>query len=961
MHKVIKTLGLLFSICYFKSYAQTGGNTILALTEKLNTFTFTHNIEKAYLHFDKPYYAIGDTIYFKAYVTLGGQHKLSALSGILYADLIGPDNKISRSIKLPVIAGTAWGDFTLADTLKGGDYRIRAYTNWMRNEGGDSFFERTIPVGITTAGKIAESSGFGKTSSNEKIISNKPDVQFLPEGGSLVAGNYSKVAFKAVASNGHGTNVKGIVTDDTGTEICTFASTHLGMGAFYLVPEAGKTYKAHITYADGSTGNVELPKAVNAGYTINVNNNHPDTIKLRITACNGCVMNNLNLIAQSGGIVYYAAENQSDNKFFTAVIPKTKFPTGIVQFTLFSPAGEPLNERLAFINNGDEVKLDVAAKQTYAPRQKVTIQLDAHNKYKKPVTGSFSVAVTDETIVPADTANENNILSNLLLTSELKGTIEQPNYYFTDNSKKTQTDLDNLMLTQGYRSFSWKKVINEKPQAPAYQPETGLAIEGQVTRSGKPLAGSKVTLFSKTDGPFILDTLTDAAGNFSFKNLDYNDSTRFVLQAKANKGQDNVAIKLKGLSPPPVLAQNSLIDSYESSVATSDGFKSYLVNQKEFYREQARLGINQQPAMLKEVVIRDKKSFLKHSDNLNGPGSADMVVTADEIKELVGVTLSFRLKTKLTGLVDFKRGIPYAVGSHVIVGPMQIIIDGNFVDYDAYEHIDPDRVQSVEVLASPNYGTVYGPKGGTGILLITTKRGEDYKNERIGVNKPPLLLKEVKVKGKKESAIPDSQNLNGAGHADQALSAKDLEKFTCGRIADCLSGVLSGVIFRNGVPMNVRKEMAKMAIIVDGNFVDADVLDNLHQEEIEGIEVILGEHYGSIYGSRMANGGIIVTTKRAKPNNNYYRYAPGITTFAGDGFYKAREFYSPQYENATTNQNVADLRSTIYWKPDIITDKDGKASFTYYNADGKGTYRIVIEGIDADGNLGRQVFRYQVQ
>jgi hypothetical protein len=750
--------------------------------------------------------------------------------------------------------------------------------------------------------------------------------------------------------------------DDSGNEICTFTSTHLGMGVFNLVPETGKTYKANIIYNDGSSGSIELPKAIAAGYTINLNNNSTDSIRLRITAGGSMSIDKLSLVAQSGEVVCYAAESEPGSKFFSAVISKNKFPTGIAQFTLFSANGEPLNERLVFINNNDQLKLDVAADRAVsATRQKVNIGVSAKNKEGNPVTGCFSVAITDETKVPADEANENNILTNLLLTSDIKGAVEQPGYYFTNINEKTNADLDLLMLTQGYRRFTWKKVINDKPHVLAYQPETGLVIEGQVMRSGKPLAGSKVTLFTKTGGAFVLDTLTDIAGNFSFRGLAFNDSTKFVLQAKANKGQDNVAIKLRCILPPPVLAQNLAIENYEVSAVTTNNLKSYLLNQKMFYQEQARLGINQHAPMLKEVVIRDKKSFVKHSDNLNGPGNADMVITANEIKELVGVTLSFRLKTKLTGLVDFDNGVPYAVHSHVLPGPMQIIIDGNLVGYDEYDHLDPDRVQSVEVLASPNYSTVYGSKGGTGVLLITTKRGEDYQNEHTRVNKPPVLLKEVVVKGKRQPAIPDSQNLNGSGNADQALSAKDLERFICGKIADCLSGVLSGVIFRGGVPLNARKQMAKMAIVVDGNFVDANIFDNLHQEEIEGIEVVLGEHYGAIYGSRMANGGIIITTKKAKPNNNYYRYAPGITTFVAEGFYKAREFYSPQYDNPHTNQKMADLRSTIYWQPNIITDKDGKASFEYFNADGKGTYRVVIEGIDADGNLGRQVYRYKVE
>ncbi|MCR8561016.1 carboxypeptidase regulatory-like domain-containing protein [Mucilaginibacter sp. BJC16-A38] len=943
-------------------------STLNKIRDKLFKYAGEHVTEKAYLQFDKPYYAAGDTIYFKAYLTQGAQHIPSQLSGVLHADLINADNKVANSIWLALDKGIGWGDFALPDTLVAGNYRVRAYTNLMLNGDGANYFDQLIPIGSLAAKKFAESGSFKKQVIIAKttIVTHKTDVQFLPEGGNLITSVYSKVGFKAVAENGLGTDVKGTVVDDLGAEVCTFASTHLGMGAFSFVPEAGRTYKAQLNYIDGTTATIDLPKATGAGYTISINNTDADNVRLRVTAGGVSLTDKLSLVAQAGGIIYYAAESGPFNKFFTAVIPKRKFPSGIVQFTLFNAAGEPLTERLAFIDNKDQLKIDVSPdKNIYATRQKVKINLNTQNGNGSPSPGSFSVAVTDESKVPVNERNENSILANLLLTSELKGNIEQPNYYFINSNEKTQADLDLLMLTQGYRNFSWKKVFNNQKLPVFYQPETGLTIAGQVTRSNKPLAGCKVSLFTTKGGPFFKDTVSDADGNFAFRDLAYNDSTKFVLQAKANKGQDNVAIKLEGKSPPSVSMVNFAVSNYEASVDTTSGLQPYLNNQKEFYKEQAKLGINQHPALLKEVVIRDKKSFLKHSDNLNGPGNADRVVTADQLKDLPGNTLSFRLGQILMGSVFFRYGVPYR-GPPQLHAPMQIIIDGDFVSYNDYDHLDPDRVQSVEVLSSPSYGTAYGSKGGDGILLITTKRGEDYKREQehSGVNKPPVLLKEVHVKAKKEPAIPHSDNLNGAGVADQVVSAKELEKLVCGRIVDCLSGVLTSVMFRGGVPLNARMHLAKMAVVIDGNFLDDndyDILDNLHAEDIEGIEVVLGPHYGAIYGQRMANGGLIITTKRAQKINNYYRYAPGVTTFAAEGYYKAREFYSPQYNSPLANQQARDLRSTIYWKPNITTDKDGKASFEYFNADGKGTYRIVIEGIDADGNLGRQVYRYKVE
>ena len=790
---------------------------INSITSKLTSYAETHSMEKAYLHFDKPYYAVGDTIYFKAYVTLGPQHKLSALSGILYADLIKPDNKIYRSIKLPVASGTATGDFILPDSLKGGNYRVRAYTQWMRNEGSDSFFEQTLAVGSMEARRIPES---GESKAISGSLAKTTDVQFLPEGGSLMVGNYSKVAFKAVGSNGLGVDVKGAIVDDTQAEICNFASSHLGMGAFIFVPQPARVYKANITYADGSTNTITLPKAINLGYTLTINNTSPDTIRLRVTAGSAAVNEKLSLVAQSGGAVFYAAEKQPGSKMFTAVIPKSKFPTGVVQFTLFSEKGEPLNERLVFVNNYDQLKFSLAAPlKSYGPRQKVTVDLAAITKANKAATGSFSVAVVDETAVPADSLNENSILSNLLLTSDLKGKVEQPDYYFINQNEKARADLDLLMLTQGYRHFEWKKVLNDNPAKLSYQPEKTMALTGTVTRKNKPLEKAKVTLFTKSNGGLLLDTLTDANGRFVFKDLVFPDSTQFLVQAKISKGQSAVMLNPDSIPQLPPVAIDPVAGIVVSD--SSEVSAAYLANERRFYQEQQKYGVNKHAIMLKEVKIKSKKDFVKRSKNLNGAGSADEIVTADDLEKLPGVSLAQKLQSKLFGIVTFDRfEKPHDVRARFANGPMLIEVDGAYLDPDQFKDLNPDRIESVEVLAGPNYGTVYGPKGINGVLVITTKIASEY---------------------------------------------------------------------------------------------------------------------------------------------TYERYAPGVVTYHPQGFYKAREFYSPQYDNPKTNQKISDFRSTIYWKPNVITDKDGKATFSYFNSDNKGTYRITIEGIDADGNLGRRVYRYVVE
>lgn len=802
------------------THTEADSNLMKHLNAKLNTYKTNHIIEKAYLQFDKPYYATGDTIYFKAYVNRGEKHEPTQLSGILHVDLIGADNKLNRSLKLQLTDGFAWGDFALADTLKDGNYRVRAYTNFMQNDGADYFFDQTIPVASLQSKKRPESGAFQNSHA-------KPDVQFFAEGGTLINGLKSKIAFKAVAPDGLGTVIKGTVADNENNVVATFASNQLGMGLVELTPKAGKKYHANIVYTDGITEAIDLPRADDSGYQLNIDNSDKNFIVVKVAGSKANLQTKLNLVAQMGGVIYYAAQSIPGSKIFRVTISKSEFPTGIIQFTLFTETGEPLNERLIFVNNNDGLKIDVSAdKVIYNARQKVSISLAAKNKNDQPVKGSFSVAVTDETKVPVNDDDGNGILADMLLTSDLKRTIENPNYYFNNIGPKTQADLDMLMLTQGYRHFEWKQIMSGGNQAIAYQPERSLGISGYVkTNKGRPVANAKVSLFTTRGGAFFIDTLTDANGRFVFDNLTFDDSTKFVVQSRVKRGQDDVVLDLDSISPPQISAKNA----HTTAIQEDANMDTYLISQKQFYQEQLKYGINQHSIIMKEVIIREKK------------------------KEL----------------------------------------------------------------------------------------------------------------------IPHSANLNGNGAADQIITEKELDNLPCGRFIDCLQAKLSGIIFKDGM-LFVRRLLATdptklgiytnpMLIIVDGTVMDAYFLANVEASQVAGVEVLMGPHFSAIYGSRGAGGAIVVTTKRAKPLNNYYRYAPGVVTYKPIGFYKAREFYSPQYDNPKTNQKMTDLRSTIYWKPDIATDKDGKASFEYFNADSKGIYRVVIEGIDADGNPGRQVYRYKVE
>src|SRR5260221_2358477 len=351
--KLIPVISIpLLVLLSMSSFAQNDSTFFSHVGSSLSKWQQTNQTEKVYLHLDKPYYAAGDDIWFKAYVTLGNRHVLSGISGILNVELINYSDSIVQYVKLPLINGLTWGDFKLAYSLKAGNYRIRAYTNWMRNAGSEYFYDKKISIvnAIYVNPPVSnehkkENSGIQQVK-NVKPLSGKINVQFFPESGDLVYGIDSKVAFKAVGDDGFGKDIKGVILDDQNQEVTTFHSRHLGMGIFNLSPVSGKTYKARITYSDGSENSINLPLPLIKGYVLHINNADSLNIVVKIETSRNLINENanegINLIAQSGGEIYFAAKSKSVSTIFTAVIPKRKFPSGIVQFTLFSSSGEPL-------------------------------------------------------------------------------------------------------------------------------------------------------------------------------------------------------------------------------------------------------------------------------------------------------------------------------------------------------------------------------------------------------------------------------------------------------------------------------------------------------------------------------------------------------------------------------------------------------------------------------------------
>lgn len=782
------------------------------LVKHLAKITSSYPQEKIHIHTDKPYYVIGEEIWLKTYLVTAEKNEPSNLSKILYIELVDKDNLIRKKLTLPVENGWAKGSMSLTDTVSSGNFRLRAYTNYMRNFGDSFFFEKQITIGKVSEENIVN-----------KLTAKKPelDVQFFPEGGNLVNEIRSKVAVKAVTNDGFGIEIKGYIENQNKEKVVTFETKHAGMGVFAFSPKANETYKAIVLLPDEQTKSFNLPQSKNSGQTLAVNlQGYNVSVKIS-NSKNLLNQDEFYVIAQANGVVYTSFKSIADNPNIVATIPKSTFPNGVVHFTLFNKEFVPLAERLVFINHQNNLKFNLINKTiSDTLNTKSVLDLFVTDGNENPVDGNFSVSITDAKKVLVNEDDETTIISNLLLTSDLRGYIEKPNYYFNNFNDEKVAHLDALMLTQGWRRFNWTQLTTFEEPKISYRPEHSLEITGHVTSlAGKPKENAKIIVFSNTKGfSFLLDTLSDAKGNFVFDRLDVPDSASFIIQSKAEKNNPNVNISIRS-----------------------------------------------EPAVEKNKFPNVEKDISKY-------------VAA----------------TKLM-----------------------------FQELDKYNLMDK-----------------------------------------------AILLNTVKIVGKKYSKplLNVTNSANASGAADAVVKSDKLQYET--NILNALSRI-PGVLVRNGMAIRASNRTVSitssipppMLIIYDGvqfnQNQDPNFLSTVNPADIEGIEVLTSNYNTAVHGPDGYFGIIFITSKIG--NSTYKNVKTNTIGLKNFGFSVTKDFYVPAYDNPKLTGKIKDVRSTIYWNPNVNTNVAGQASFSFYNAENPGLYRVTIEGMDTFGNIGRKVYTYEAK
>lgn len=689
----------------FAIFSFTHNETQQIIT-KSNIYNSRFPQEKIYLHLDRPSYWANNDIWFKAYVKDSPINECN-----LYVELINSSGSVVYKNIAWVQNGLAYGDIHLGDTLSSGIYQIRAYTNWMRNFDDIWFFRQDLLIwNLRDKEFVAESNG-----PKQKSI----DLQFFPEGGTFITGVYNKVAFKAVDNRGKGIDFEGVIIDNSGNRVVDLKSGYKGIGSFVFRPEKGVKYSAVVSFSDNVVKGIDLPKHKNEGVILSINSIDPAIIEIKLTEISldrdRTKETEYLVLGQSGGEICYQSKLAAKEEINTIEIEKHTLPGGIIKFTLFDPNLVPVCERLVFNNHVSVVNLIIKAeKSVYIPREKVNIGIGACTSNGEACITNLSMSVYNASAQLENKEYPNNIFTQFLLNSELKGTIENPAYYFKDDSLSTLIALDNLMLTHGYREFEWKEILEDAYPEIHFQPEPSIEIKGQVisTGLGRPVVNGKVTMVALKSLLGVYEQVTDSLGQFAFSNLYFYDTIYVAIKALNQRGKNATSIKIDSSSwtSPKSKILPYPIDYYRNeSIQTLDSLretKNYLIKKKWTLSDTIQFDDVYVLAPKKESDDGHPRRYLK----------ADYVFDMQKQDDVLGNVFE-SIEGRFPGVVYQGDGF-YARGDRV-----KIYMDGMEDKYGVVRSLPSQMFDKVEYVRS---GISAGINYKGGILFFYAKRGGQF-------------------------------------------------------------------------------------------------------------------------------------------------------------------------------------------------------------------------------------------
>ncbi|TAL66617.1 MAG: Plug domain-containing protein [Bacteroidetes bacterium] len=864
--------------------------------------------EKIYLQLDGKIYTTDKTIWFKSIVTNAADNVPSKLSGVLYVELIGPDEKIIEKKIIKLENGLGDGFFQLNQDYPEGLYLIRAYTEWDRNFDTDFFFKEYIQV-FATSPKVKPDPIRNVTLVEEKnnkrnliayfdpflidslhkkeltlflnlddkkdtlfikrndennymidyplpdgcqfvtmkmqtknlcsysktVVVNEDhlDLQFFPESGELVHGIQSKVGFKALDYNGKSKSIEGEIVNGEGEVVSQFKSNQLGMGSFRLTRvDRNTAYFARLkAQSEERPSNIyPLPAVASQGNVLTIIKNGDE---IHVTASSSYLKNDsIYLRVYCRGLVYYEIKGRLKEGVFEFSLASNRLPEGIIAFTMMDSPIHPLAERLYFNErSGNRINISISSdKDTYIQRESTKLSIETTKNNGEAVKANLSVLVFNKDQMGQIQSIRQNILSYFLLSSDLKGEIENPGFYFSKENDH-YNDLDALLLTQGWRKYLYTKTVNNM----LYQPETKLTVSGTVSGilSQKKKKGIELTMMAFGHQKYVRTQMTDSLGRFNFNiNDEYGQNLNILIQSTNKVGENKNYTIVLDKEGSPVISFNHII-----SIGKVDSIVHKLV----------------------EKNIERKK--VEDTYKLSGD-----ILLAEVVVEAYRMT--------------------------------------------------PARKKVLEEYGKP--------------IQVISGKAIQKKEEKWSYGLYSVLM----------FRFPDKIIINRAYNGELNARVRNSEMT---------------LVVIDGIPVNHN---------------DYSLIPNIPPSEVSSFEIIKNaKNFSKLYNeyypeasSRVAFGDVIAIYTYGG-NGIYGAFKPvGIIQAAIPVFSASREFYAPKYKNIQLDDwYKPDLRALIHWEPKLMVDSLGKASTIFYNADIIGEMQVVVEAISDEGEIGYKEMFYDIK
>jgi hypothetical protein len=664
-----------------------------SLLKKFRNFREHTLQEKVYLHLDNGFYIAGEQIYVSAYLVDGAFHKPLVLSKVIYVELLDQTNKAIAHAKIEMKGGRGNGIIAIPAIADSGPYVVRAYTHWMKNFSADFFYQQS--VSIVNPFKQLERAEV----KNEKEIL----VNFFPEGGNLIANLSNKVAFKITDHSGHGLAWKGFLTEKGGADtIVRFSPLRYGLGSFVFKPGVGKQYAAYIIDPEGKTRSYDLPRVYPSGYRMQVTENE-STVRVEVAAANpGESTADVYLFAHARNIIENAERKSMTNGVVVFELDKKTLREGISHLTLFDAQFQPQCQRLFFKPVTNLLSISMTRKASIRTREKFEFRIHTQETGGNGMQANLSIAVyrADSLAV----VNDDGIAEYLWLTSDLKGFIEDPSYYFRSNSDREMSDL--LMLTHGWSRFRWNDVLAGTPTLTFLPEYAGHMISVGVQKSNGESAAPRLIWLSSPDRVVKTHTgIVNTKGEAHFQTYGLYGARSLIIQSSI-LGED-----LKFTLSSPFSTSFSSFTNREFNISRKN--RSALM--------QRSVAMQTRPLYDRELIPRTTNS----KDTLPFYGNADNRYRLDDYTRFPVLEEVLREYVPNVRVRKRNDGFHFIVNNENTGGLFSedplILLDGVPVSATQILSYNPLNIQRLDVMTHRYF---FGSASASGIVSFVTYKGD---------------------------------------------------------------------------------------------------------------------------------------------------------------------------------------------------------------------------------------------